>query len=154
MDTSRIAGYVLQDKLYRAVPGWLSDGAISAVIALAKWQDESNVLGDVAEIGVHHGKFFILLANLRRRHERAFAIDVFDDQHLNTDNSGRGDLSKFMENLRQYANEDGLSVVKKDSKTLTRADFYSNRKGSIRLFSIDGSHTAEHTCSDWPSPPS
>jgi Methyltransferase domain len=148
MDTSRIAGFVLQDKLHRAVPGWLNEGAISAVIALAKWQEENTVLGDVAEIGVHHGKFFILLANLRRRYERAFAIDVFDDQHLNSDKSGRGDLSKFMENLRVYGSEVGLTVLKKDSKMLTRADFYSSRKGNIRLFSIDGAHTAEHTCSD------
>ena len=148
MDTSRITRYVLQDKLHRAVQGWLTDGAISAVIAFARWQDESNVLGDVAEIGVHHGKLFILLADLRRRHQRAFAIDVFDDQHLNSDKSGRGDLAKFLENLRQYGSEVGLTVLKKDSKALTRADFYSGRKGSIRLFSIDGSHTAEHTYSD------
>ncbi len=148
MDTSRIAGYVLQDKLHRAVPGWLNEGAISAVIAFAKWQEENNVLGDVAEIGVHHGKFFILLANLRRRHERAFAIDVFDDQHLNADKSGRGDLSKFIENVRQYSSEVGVTVVKKDSKTLTRADFYGSRRGAVRLFSIDGSHTAAHTASD------
>jgi len=148
MDTPRIADYVLQDKPYRAVPGWLNDGAISAVIAFAKWQHDNNVLGDVAEIGVHHGKFFILLANIRRRHERAFAIDIFDDQHLNADKSGCGDLSKFLENLRQYGSEVGLSVLKKDSKKLTRGDFYSNKKGNIRLFSIDGSHTAAHTCSD------
>ena len=38
MDTTRIAGYVLQDKLHRTVPGWLSEGAISAVIAFAGWQ--------------------------------------------------------------------------------------------------------------------
>jgi hypothetical protein len=95
MVTSRIAGYVLQEKLHRAVPGWLNEGAISAVIAFAKWQDENNVHGDVAEIGVHHGRFFILLANLRRRHERAFAIDIFGDQHLNVDKSGQGDLSKY-----------------------------------------------------------
>ena len=148
MDTSRIADYALQDKAHQAVQGWLTDGAISAAIAFARWQDDSNVLGDVAEIGVHHGKFFILLANFRRRHERAFAVDVFDEQHLNSDKSGRGDLAKFMENLRQYGSEVGLTVLKKDSKALTRADFYSSRKGSIRLFSIDGSHTAEHTCSD------
>src|ERR1700681_1499001 len=80
MDTSRIAGYVLQDKLYRAVPGWLSEGATSALIAFGQWQQENDCLGDVAEIGVHHGKLFILLANLRRQDERAFAVDIFDDQ--------------------------------------------------------------------------
>jgi hypothetical protein len=107
MDASRIAGYVFQDKSHRTVPGWLNEGAMSAVIALAGWQEENNVHGDVAEIGVHHGKFFILLANLRRWHERAFAIDVFEEQHLNLDNSGRGDLSAFYENLGRHGSEVG-----------------------------------------------
>jgi hypothetical protein len=39
METSRIAGYVLEDKLHHSVQGWLTDGAISAVIAFARWQD-------------------------------------------------------------------------------------------------------------------
>src|SRR5215475_10741992 len=148
MDTSRLANYVLQEKQHRAVPGWLNEGAMSAVIAFAGWQHRNNVHDDVAEIGVHHGKFFILLANLRRRHEHAFAIDIFDDQHLNVDKSGQGDLPKFMENLRRYSSESGVTVLKKDSKALTRGNFYSGRRGNIRLFSIDGSHTATHTCSD------
>jgi hypothetical protein len=148
MDATRIASYVLGDKLHRGVPGWLNEGAISAVIAFAKWQDENCVVGDVAEIGVHHGKFFILLANLRHQHERAFAIDVFDDQHLNPDNSGRGDLSRFKENVNFLADDIGVAIIQRDSKTLTRADFYRGRRGSIRLFSIDGSHTAAHTASD------
>jgi cephalosporin hydroxylase len=148
MDTSRIAGYVLQDKLHRAVPGWLKEGAISALIAFGKWQQENNCLGDAAEIGVHHGKLFILLANLRRQDEQAFAVDIFDDQHLNPDRSGCGDLARFKDNLGFYANEAGVEIIKKDSTQLTRADFYRGKKGNIRLFSIDGSHTAAHTLSD------
>jgi hypothetical protein len=148
MDAPRIAGYVLEGKLHRGVAGWLNEGAISAVIAFAKWQHENYVLGDVAEIGVHHGKLFILLANLRRQHERAFAIDVFDDQELNSDNSGRGNLSIFKENLGLYADHVSVAIIQKDSKTLTRADLYRGRRGNIRLFSVDGSHTAAHTASD------
>jgi hypothetical protein len=148
MDTSRIAGYVLHEKLYRAVPGWLSEGAVSAVIAFGKWQKENNCLGDVAEIGVHHGKLFILLANLRRQDERAFAVDIFDDQHLNPDHSGCGDLARFKDNLGLYADPAGVDIIKKDSTELTRADLYRGKKGNIRLFSVDGSHTAAHTLSD------
>jgi hypothetical protein len=148
MDVSRTASYVLEDKLHSRVAGWLNEGAISAVIALAKWQEENNVFGDVAEIGVHHGKFFILLADLRRDHERAFAIDVFEDQQLNTDNSGRGDLSRFKDNLRLYASGVDLEIIKKDSIQLTRGDFYRGKRSNIRLFSVDGSHTADHTFSD------
>jgi hypothetical protein len=148
MDASRVAKYVLEEKSHRSVAGWLNDGAISAVIAFAKWQHENDVIGDVAEIGVHHGKFFILLANLRRQHERAFAIDVFEDQHLNPDNSGRGSLPRFKANLNSYADDLGVTIIQKDSKTLTRSDFYRGRRGDIRLFSVDGSHTAAHTASD------
>lgn len=148
MDASRVAKYVLEDKLHRGVAGWLNEGAISAVIAFAKWQHQNEVLGDVAEIGVHHGKFFILLANLRRQHERAFAIDVFEDQHLNSDNSGRGNLSSFTEHLSSYADDVDVTIIQKDSKALTRSDFYRGRRGYIRLFSVDGSHTAAHTASD------
>jgi methyltransferase family protein len=148
MDTSRITDYVLDNKSHRAVTGWLNEGAISTVIAFAKWQEDNHVFGDVAEIGVHHGKFFILLANLRREGERAFAVDVFDDQHLNPDRSGCGDLARFADNLGLYADRADVEILKKDSTQLTRGDFYRGRKGGIRLFSVDGSHTATHTLSD------
>lgn len=148
MDAPRVAKYVLGEKPHRSVAGWLGEGAISAVVAFATWQKENNVTGDVAEIGVHHGKFFVLLANLRHPHERAFAIDVFNHQHLNPDNSGHGNLSCFKENLSLYASEIGVTIIQKDSITLTRTDFYRGRISNIRLFSIDGSHTAAHTDSD------
>jgi hypothetical protein len=148
MDASRVASYVLGDKLHHGVAGWLGEGAISAVVAFAKWQQLNNVTGDVAEIGVHHGKFFVLLANLRRQNERAFAVDVFDDQHLNPDKSGRGDLSSFKEHLRLYTSDVGIETIQKDSKRLNRSDFYCRKKGNIRLFSVDGSHTAAHTFAD------
>jgi len=88
------------------------------------------------------------LANLRRDGERAFAVDVFDDQHLNPDRSGCGDLARFNHNLGLYADRAGVEIIKKDSTQLTRSDFYRGRKGAIRLFSVDGSHTSMHTFSD------
>jgi hypothetical protein len=67
----------------------------------------------VAEIGVHHRKLIILLANLRRQDERAFAVDIFDDQHLNPDGSGCGDLAWFKDNLGLYADAAGVDIIKK-----------------------------------------
>jgi peptide chain release factor 2 len=52
-----------------------------------------------AEIGVHHGRLFIPMALARRPGERALAIDVFEDQHLNVDHSGKGDRARFEENV-------------------------------------------------------
>jgi hypothetical protein len=53
-----------------------------------------------------------------------------------------------MDNVGLYADHAGVTVIKKDSTQLTRSDFYKNKRGGIRLFSIDGSHTAKHTMSD------
>jgi hypothetical protein len=55
--------------------------------------------GSVGEVGVHHGRLFILLYLLAEPDERAFAIDIFDEQHLNEDHSGQGDRKVFEENL-------------------------------------------------------
>jgi hypothetical protein len=152
MDRSRTVSYILGSKQHSTVQGWLDEGAVSAVVAFAGWQEQHGIHGDVAEIGVHHGKFFILLANLRSMGERAFAVDVFDDQHLNPDKSGRGDLHIFRDNIGKFGDINRVEIIQKDSLELTRADLYPNSEGSIRLFSIDGSHTAEHTCSDlWAS---
>lgn len=148
MDRSRATSYILGGKQHRSVQGWLDEGAISAVVAFAGWQEQHGIRGDVAEIGVHHGKFFILLANLRVTGERAFAIDVFDDQHLNPDNSGRGDLHLFRDNIAKFADSNDIKIIRKNSLELTRADLYASNQGSVRLFSIDGSHTAKHTLSD------
>ena len=148
MDRFRAASYVLGSKQHRTVDGWLDEGAISAVVAFAGWQEQQGIHGDVAEIGVHHGKFFILLANLRLAGERAFAVDVFADQHLNLDKSGRGDLHILRDNIRKFGDINGIDIIHKDSLELTRANFYTDSNSSIRLFSVDGSHTAAHTFSD------
>ncbi|HEY0121982.1 MAG TPA: hypothetical protein VGC14_09500, partial [Rhizobium sp.] len=36
--------------------------------------------GDIAEIGVHHGKLIFLMAAPARKAERAFALDLYEDQ--------------------------------------------------------------------------
>lgn len=127
------------------VSGWLSSGAISLVLAVNQWQRWNSIEGHTAEIGVHHGKLFILLKNLCSVGEFALAVDVFEDQQLNPDHSGHGDREKLEHNLRTHSNNRNVLILKKDSLLLTPEDF-DNRQ--IRIFSVDGSHTAEHTESD------
>src|SRR6478735_1435937 len=43
------------------VDGWLSSAAAATICTLSQRQRELNVVGSVAEIGIHHGKLFILL---------------------------------------------------------------------------------------------
>ena len=130
------------------VDGWLSSDAATTICALSQRQRELDLLGGVAEIGIHHGKLFILLYLLSRAPETAVAIDVFQDQHLNVDSSGRGDLQIFRSNIERHADSTRLVIHKGTSLAVTGSDVVRLAGGKIRLFSVDGGHTEEITEND------
>jgi hypothetical protein len=129
----------------RLVKGWLLPGAAQAIILLSQDQQRSKVSGGVAEIGVHHGKLFILLYILSSENELAVAIDLFSHQHLNVQKSGAGDLERFKRNLHRHADLSRLVVSEGDSTQLTSRHLLELGRGPFRLISIDGGHTAEIT---------
>jgi hypothetical protein len=45
---------------------------------------------------------FIALSTLRRESEYGVAVDVFEQQQLNPDGSGRGDYAALMRNLEAF----------------------------------------------------
>ncbi|HZL59313.1 MAG TPA: class I SAM-dependent methyltransferase [Stellaceae bacterium] len=132
----------------KQVNGWLEPGAIEMIAALADAQTRLKVIGHVAEIGVHRGRLFILLALLRRAGEKAVAIDLFDLQHLNIDQSGEGDRVKLMANLLRHADTKDFLIHQGDSTQLTGAALVALAGGKFRLFSVDGGHTADITAHD------
>lgn len=107
-----------------------------------------GIAGGVAEIGVHHGKLFILLYLLGENGESAVAIDLFSHQELNIDRSGQGDLEVLKQNLRRHADVSRLVVHEGDSTQLSSAQMMELGRGPLRLISIDGGHTAEITAHD------
>ena len=72
------------------VEGWLDTIAARATDALLQAQTQLDLRGNVAEIGVHHGRYLILLANGLTDGESAVAVDLFANQSRNTTQSGRG----------------------------------------------------------------
>src|SRR5277367_6047361 len=56
------------------VQGWLSAGACRMITSVDRVQKRLDVKGNVAEIGVHHGRLFILLVLLCREGETGLAI--------------------------------------------------------------------------------
>ena len=144
----RLQSY-LYDRHLQEVEGWLQDGAADLTFLLSERQIRQGVVGDMAEIGVHHGKYLILLALLSRANENIFAIDVFEHQQHNVDGSGLGDYERFSQNFTSLAPDASkLRVIKKDSLMLRREDLYRGQPGGVRLFSVDGGHTPHHTQSD------
>ncbi|MBJ9695451.1 class I SAM-dependent methyltransferase [Burkholderia cenocepacia] len=127
------------------VQGWLTPCSASIIAHLSAHQLRLGLSGNVAEIGVHHGKLFILLANLIAPDEVAYAVDIFDDQHKNVDRSGKGDRVIFEDNVRKYAPHANVVVIQESSLELDGTDFMST---SFRMISVDGGHTGPITCSD------
>lgn len=141
-----LAAYVRRGN--RRVEGWLLPGAIDMICRAGQAQAAAGIQGHVAEIGIHHGRLFILLALLARPEEKAVAIDLFQQQELNKDRSGRGNLARFRANMSRYAATSALVVHEGDSTEITGRDVIALAGGPVRLFSIDGGHTAATTLHD------
>ncbi len=143
---SRIENYIRRGRFY--IDGWLRTEAARIVVALTARQRSLDIAGSVAEIGVHHGKLFILLYLLSRAPEKVVAIDLFEDQHLNIDNSGSGDFARFRRNLERHADTTRLVLHQGNSMDLSAAMLVRLAEGPLRFVSIDGGHTAEITAHD------
>ena len=132
------------------IQGWNGTGAFHLVHEIAKHQLKLGVRGDIAEIGVHHGQMLVFLMMMLRSGERAIAIDLFDEQHLNIDRSGHGDRDVFNENVERYVPSlsGELTVIQGDSTCLKPADLFGDKGQGVRLFSVDGGHTRDIVIND------
>ena len=102
---------------HSTVEGWLEPGAIAATLVFAEAQRELGAKGPAVEIGVHHGLYFILLALVS---EKNLAIDVFEDQHLNVDGSGRGGRTRLESNRARFLPaHESVRIEQADSLTAT-----------------------------------
>ena len=137
-----------QNHGHKSVSGWLLPGAVKMLLTLEKAQETENIRGSIAEIGVHHGKLFILLCLFTRDDEKAVAIDLFADQDRNFENSGKGDLDKFQDNVRRHASNRQIVVHQGDSTELTSAALIELGRAPFRWVSVDGGHTLEITAND------
>lgn len=127
------------------VEGWLSPTTAAMIACLLVQQSREGVTGDVCEIGVHHGKLFLVLAAAMQARERAVAVDVFDDQDKNIDASGRGNRGIFERNAALHAPDALVEIVQESSLDLAGLGFGARR---FRFMSIDGGHSEAVTAND------
>jgi hypothetical protein len=134
---------------HHRVEGWIDEGALSFLALVNHYQMTVGITGAIAEIGVHHGRCFIALCTMRRGDEFGVAADIFENQTLNPDSSGHGDRARFVNNLQTFGVTERLAILTSDSLTLTGEAIVDAAHGQpVRLFSVDGAHTAEHTAND------
>ena len=134
----------------RHVDGYLQSGSASVICSILDIQDELKISGNIAEIGVFHGKLLILLCHGLRKGETVFAIDVFnaqpDIQGLKTEaDYNRFSSDNLLINLdANNINTENVKLVTSNSQDLFGSDLVKEFGGAnIRLFSIDGDHSRD-----------
>jgi hypothetical protein len=134
---------------HQSVEGWLRQGAVDAIWELETLQRGWGIHGPICEIGVHHGRLFILLHLLTAANERSLAIDLFEMQDQNVDGSGEGSREHLMRNLKKHVCDlTRIELLAQNSLHLLAGRIVELCGGNPRLFSIDGGHTAEATSND------
>ncbi|WP_077145370.1 class I SAM-dependent methyltransferase [Sphingopyxis sp. KK2] len=135
------------DRQIEAVAGYFGHVEWAAIDAIGRWQVEQGIKGNLAEIGVHHGKLYFILALLRQAGERALAIDLFKDDGLNTGIHAGRDRAFFDNRARLGIDLDEGEVWTVDTLTLT-PEALRTRIGAVRLFSVDGGHAYKNVVHD------
>lgn len=144
--SGRMASYVNHGS--KRVDGWLARESAEVITRLAELQLSAGVHGGVGEIGIHHGKLFILLYLSLSDGERGFALDVFEDQEANIDRSGHGSREIFLQNLsRNGCDLAQVSVFTADSCRISAEELCAST-GPLKFMSIDGGHTEAITYND------
>lgn len=120
---------------HRQVEGWLQRGSLSILWSLLEAQRLHALAGDVAEIGVFHGKLFIALALSLTDEERAIAVDLFEMKRV-------PDFEQeFRSNLEQFSVPmDRVDIRRCASETIALSAAPEIFGSDVRLFSVDGSH--------------
>jgi hypothetical protein len=131
------------------VQGYLTTLDARLISALLSFQDENNIKGHLCEVGVHHGRLFLMLALARRTGERALAIDLFEDDAINanTHHAGR-DWALFANAHRLGIELSEEEIFKTSSTDVEPDDILRLTTGRIRFFSIDGCHLYPHVEND------
>lgn len=139
---------LIENDNFKNVQGWMNPNVPIVVDAWAShYIDElKQDFSSTIEIGVHHGRFFLILEAVTPPSNKCYAYDLFEDaQEKNIDGSGKGNREIFEKNVSLIArNKDRVVAIQGDSFSI-RASPLPHR---FTLFSIDGGHTREHTVFD------
>jgi hypothetical protein len=131
------------------VEGYLTPLDARLIAALLTYQNQNRIRGHLCEIGVHHGRLFLMLAMARRFGERALGIDLFEDDAINIGCRQAGRDQALFVNARRL----GIRFSKEETFMTSSLDIgpaaiLARTTGPIRFWSIDGGHLYRHVEND------
>jgi len=128
------------------IEGWFSSDAARLFGWIDEIQKAEGVIGNLFEIGCHHGKSTQLLGAMARAESESLSVcDLFGLQTDNVSRSGHGDKEIFERNM-QPVRELGVkyTIFQKNSLTLTGSEIGD----SYRFFHVDGGHNPDEALAD------
>jgi hypothetical protein len=140
------------DKYFKhaeCIDGWFDYKIIVPIL----WKlNGIQSVGNILEIGVHHGKSFIPMIFLLHDNEEIMAVDIFEDQQFNVDGSGHGSHEIFVKHIQHICQDNAIlsrvKIMKGDTTKLKSTDYMTVTNNKFRIISIDGSHTKHATIID------
>ena len=119
------------------IEGWFFDLDQIAFFELFQLQNQllqrpdlTHPIGDIAEIGVFHGKSLVYLSLLKRSKERLFGFDLFAEDHLDKTNG----------NLREYGDNENTRLIEGLTTEIAREDLDNMLSTPLRFLHIDAGH--------------
>lgn len=135
-----------------SISGWYAHEDINPIIhRIHLFHQNINLFGDICEIGVYHGKFFLAMCCLKQKGEVCLAIDSFGTNNSTDWMYGDGDSNKraFENNYKKLFGEtQNYILIQKQSAQITASEIMDHLKNKIRFFSIDGNHTLDGAYND------
>jgi hypothetical protein len=136
---ARISKFVVHGR--KSIAGWISRVDAEIFVTALLDQTRRGPKGDTLEIGVHHGRSFLLQNLCAGDGEATIAVDIFDRQDLNVGHrSGKGDLEKFNTNVARFGDVAKTKILQRSSLSLTAEELKTHTAG-LRFGHIDGGHS-------------
>ena len=140
----------INQKVFDNVEGWVGPRVHQILEFFQTIHKEFDVTGDIVEIGIHHGMFFFMLAGMIDHSSTCFAIDIFENQEINIDNSGQGSRVVFEDHIKNHFPfvSKITNIIQKDSLAISPLTSSSLLSNKVKIFSVDGGHTVMHVVND------
>lgn len=122
------------------VRGFLSPISADAISRLLSDQRARAVVGNLVEIGTYMGRTFVGLAKASREGERVIGFDLFPPA---VETGFREAIARLPEELRAR-----ITAIRRDTRTLTVAQWLGSLGGPARFVHVDGGHSYETIVND------
>ena len=123
------------------VPGFITDAAAAAIAFLLSVQLDEKVTGSLVEIGTYMGRTFVGLVKAARPDERVTGFDLFPPE---VETGFRRAMVLLSPEEQQRA-----VAIRRDTGTLSAADWMKAIGAPARFIHIDGGHNRSAILSDF-----